>query len=331
MKFNHREIIEKTLSGENTDGLPVAFWKHFPVDDQYPETLAKSTLEFQNIFDFDFLKITPSSSFCLKDWGAKDIWQGNVEGTRDYLGPVIKKPQDWLKLKSLNPLDGFLGKQIECIKLVITNSDKHTPIIQTVFNPLSQAKNLAGRNNLFYHMRKYPEHLHHGLSVIKESTARVIEACSTLGVDGVFYAVQHASYDLLTETEFKEFVRKYDEELFPLFDMFWFNVLHIHGSNIMFHLVSDYPAQVFNWHDRETSPYLKNGLEFCNKTVCGGLSRINTMVLGCEDTIRFEIIEALDQTKGKNFIVGTGCVLPLNAPWGNIHNAVNIAHSIGNR
>jgi len=34
----------------------------------------------------------------------------------------------------------------------------------------------------------------------------------------------------------------------------WLNVLHIHGTNVMFDLVRDYPCQIVNWHDRETRP-----------------------------------------------------------------------------
>ena len=59
----HRERIQACLNGETPDRTPIALWRHFPVDDQDPETLAASTLHFQNTYDFDIVKVTPASSF----------------------------------------------------------------------------------------------------------------------------------------------------------------------------------------------------------------------------------------------------------------------------
>ena len=80
----HRERLEACLSGKLSDRPPVALWRHFPVDDQSPENLAEAHLAFQRTYDFDLVKVTPASSFCLKDWGADDVWEGNTEGTRRF-------------------------------------------------------------------------------------------------------------------------------------------------------------------------------------------------------------------------------------------------------
>ena len=80
--ITHRARLEACLAGETLDRPPVALWRHFPVDDQTPQGLAASTLAFQRLFDFDLVKVTPSSSYCLQDWGSRDDWRGNPEGTR---------------------------------------------------------------------------------------------------------------------------------------------------------------------------------------------------------------------------------------------------------
>ncbi|HBY07699.1 MAG TPA: uroporphyrinogen decarboxylase, partial [Chloroflexi bacterium] len=72
----HRQRLETCLSGQIPDRTPVALWRHFPVDDQTPAGLAAATLNFQHNFDFDLVKVTPSSSFCLRDWGIGDEWRG---------------------------------------------------------------------------------------------------------------------------------------------------------------------------------------------------------------------------------------------------------------
>jgi uroporphyrinogen decarboxylase len=65
MTHSHRTRLETCLSGVRPDRTPVALWRHFPVDDQIPAGLAAATIDFQRTFDFDLVKVTPASSFCL--------------------------------------------------------------------------------------------------------------------------------------------------------------------------------------------------------------------------------------------------------------------------
>jgi uroporphyrinogen decarboxylase len=314
----HRERLEKCLTGQIPDRVPVALWRHFPVDDQYPERLAKATLVFQKTFDFDLIKVTPSSSFCLKDWGVSDEWRGASEGTRDYTLNVIEKPEDWEKLPILDPNKGYLGAQIKCLQLIYQELGPGTPIIQTIFNPLSQAKNLAGPDNLFVHMRRYPEALHAGLKIITESCIRFVQAIHQAEVSGIFYAVQHAQYGLLSEAEYDEFGSSYDLQVLESSQDLWLNMLHLHGEEIMFDKCLDYPVQIINWHDKETTPSLSEAQMRFSGVVCGGLRRHETIVLGAPESIKAEAQDAIQATSGQRFILGTGCVVPIIAPYGNI-------------
>ena len=325
--MDHKERLAHVIHHEKTDCVPVAFWRHFPVDDQNAESLAASTISFQQEFNFDFVKVSPSSSYCIKDWGATDLWQGNPEGTREYQQPVIEAPRDWGKLPVLNPKKGNLADQIRCLEIVKKQLPAHTPIIQTIFSPLTQAKNLTGKNHIINHLRSYPDDLIKGLETITKSTISFIEECAKVGIDGIFFAEQFASFDLLSESEFISFGKKFDQRIFLALEPFWFNLLHIHGQNIMFDQVADFPFQVFNWHDRETSPNLRVGKSITHRAVCGGISRITSMVLGDPQAITKEIDESLAQTRSKGFILGTGCVLPLTTPIGNIQAAVNYIRS----
>jgi len=80
--LSKRERLEATIAGKAVDRPAVALWRHWPVDDQRAEDLARSTLDFQRAFDFDFIKVTPASNYCLAGWGAESRWVGNQEGTR---------------------------------------------------------------------------------------------------------------------------------------------------------------------------------------------------------------------------------------------------------
>jgi len=309
--------MEACLNGKILDRPPVSLWRHFPVDDQTPQGLARASLVFQHTFDFDLVKVTPSSSYCLQDWGAQDVWRGDTEGTRDYVGRVIQHPEDWGKLRVLDPYQGHLADELECLKILARELSPQTPIIQTIFNPLSQAKNLVGGANLLVHIRHYPQAVHEGLKIIVESTQRFIEAVKATGVDGIFYAVQHAQYGLLSEAEYNSFGCLYDmQALEPAQDM-WLRLLHLHGLNVMFDLFTDYPVNIINWHDRETAPSLSLAQKSFPGVVCGGVSR-ETLALGEADQARSEALEALQSTGGQRIIISTGCVTPVITPYGNI-------------
>ena len=313
----HRERIQACLNGEKTDRTPIALWRHFPVDDQDPEQLAASTLHFQNTYDFDIVKVTPASSFMVKDSGVEDQWMGDSEGSRRYTKRVIQNPGDWEKLAVLDPDSPHLAGQLACLRLIRQNLSLETPLIQTIFNPLSQAKNLAGNDLLIQHIREYPEAVMKGLDTIAKSTARFVESVCEVGVDGIFYAMQHAQADLLSLDEYISFGVPHDQQaLEPASDL-WCNMLHLHGKEVYFSLLRFYNFQVVNWHDRETYPTLAEAQSLFNGALCGGL-RQDTLVLEDQAKVKEEAEDAIKQTKGQRFILGTGCVVPITASHGNL-------------
>jgi uroporphyrinogen decarboxylase len=315
--MDHRERLQACLSGVAPDRTPVALWRHFPVDDQSPESLAAATIEFQKTYDFDLVKVTPASSFCLKDWGVRDEWQGNTEGTRTYTRSVIEHPEDWARLALLDPQHGYLAQQLECLRL-IRGALPDTPIIQTIFSPLSQAKNLVGKEALLVHLRRNPQAVRTGLERITTSTVRFVEAALATGIDGIFYAVQHAQYGLLSEQEYARVAREDDLAVLEASREGWLRLLHLHGQQVMFDFFLDYPVNIINWHDRETPPDLQQAQTRFGGVVCGGLRQWDTMVLGDPEQVRQEGRQAIERTGGIRFLLGTGCVTPIIAPRANI-------------
>ena len=171
-------------------------------------------------------------------------------------------------------------------------------------------------------MRRYPDALHAGLKTLTETTIRFLEAIQDTGISGIFYALQYAQYALLSPAEFQTFARPYHLQVLnaakALSPKYCFNVLHLHGNDVMFEQVADFPVQVINWHDQETFPSLAEGQTLFNGVVCGGLKQWQTMVLGDPDQVRAEARAAIEATGGKRFILGTGCVTPITAPHGNL-------------
>jgi len=279
--------------------------------------LAAAHLQYQANYDFDLLKITPASSFCLKDWGVDDEWVGDTEGTRRYTKRVIQDPGDWGALPVLEPTSPRLSAQLDCARLIRANLGPDTPLLQTIFSPLAQAKNLAGNDLLLDHLRHHPSAVMKGLKTITQTTRLFIEAARATGIDGIFYAIQHAQKQLLSLEEYKFFGLLFDRETIEPAQDLWCNMLHLHGQQIHFEVAGELPFQIVNWHDRESFPSLKEAQGLFRGVACGGM-RQDTLVYQDAAAVKNEALDAIQQTGGRKFLLGTGCVVSVIASHGNL-------------
>ena len=318
MQKTSRAVLEECLSGVRPARIPVALWRHFPVDDQDPGNLAAATLAWQQTYQFDFVKVTPESGYSVKDWGLDDKREGAREGTRRYSQRAIQRPEDWLHLKPLDPHTGRLGDQLLAIEKITSALGPETPVVETVFNPLSQVKKLVGDELLLVHMRMFPDALHAALQTITATTQRFINALSETEIAGIFFATQHAQFGVLSLEEYREFGRPYDLQVLNEAQDLWLNILHVHGSDVMFEEIVDYPVAIVNWHDRDTPPTLKDAKGLFSGVVCGGWQRYEDIVLGTPQQVKESAQAAIEATGGQRLILGTGCVTPITAPHGNL-------------
>jgi uroporphyrinogen decarboxylase len=325
-KWEKRKRLEAAIAGEKPDRLPVALWRHWPGDDQDARALAAAHLKWQRDYDWDLLKVGPSSSYSVDDWGVETEWVGHIEGTRETTFCPIADAGDWEMLEPLDPAGGMLATQLEALRLIGEGVGDATPFIATIFSPLSQAKHLASNPVLFSHMRQYPGAVHAGLETITESTLRFIEAAKRTGIAGIYYAVQHARYPLLSRPEFAEFGRAYDLRVLTAVSDLWCNMVHLHSDQVMFDLVADYPAQFLNWHDRETGISLEEGLSYFPGAASGGIDQW-TLHQEAPEGMMDEFQDALDQTNGRRLLLGTGCVIMVTTPTRNIRALRELAET----
>ncbi len=317
MKWNKRQRLENVIAGETPDRIPVALWRHWPGDDQNAESLAAAHLKWQHDYDWDLLKVGPSSSYSVVDWGVRDKWVGHIEGTREYTHRPIQQPPDWQNLSLLDPHQGMLATQLATLRLIGDELKGEVPFITTIFSPLSQAKHLAADPVMLSHLRSHPDAFRQGLEAITESTIRFIEAAKTTGISGVYYAVQHARYPLMSPAEYEMWGRPYDLRILEAVSDLWLNILHIHSSDIMFDELADYPAQIVNWHDRETGLSLRQGLAKIKGAASGGVDHWTLHQESPEQMLE-EVEDAIAQTNGRRLLLGTGCVAMVTTPLRNI-------------
>lgn len=322
VRITHRDRIEAAVRGEKPDRVPVALWRHFPYDDQTAEGLARATIGFQRRYAFDLVKVTPVSGYPAEAWGAELRPSDNDEGTREYLSRPVKRPEDWHNLTMLDVTQGVFGRELRALRLIREGVGPEVFVLQTIFSPLTIAKQLAG-DAVLTHLRGHPDELKAGLRVVAETTASFAQACLKGGADGIFFATQLAGRDLLSDDEYRAFGVEFDlPVLASVQGHAKLLVLHLHGLNPMFELADFYPVQIVNWHDRETSPSLAEGQKLFNKgAVLGGLNRSTTLPKGSPEDVRREVQDAVEQTGGLGVIIGAGCVAPVTTPEENFRAA----------
>ncbi len=108
-----------------------------------------------------------------------------------------------------------------------------------------------------------------------------------------------------------------DQEILEPAQELWCNLLHLHGHDVYFSILDSFNVPIVNWHDRETYPSLTEAQTLFAGAMCGGM-RQDTLVYKDQAEVREEAADAIRQTNGKRFILGTGCVLPIIASHGNI-------------
>ncbi len=313
-----RARIQAAIAGEPVDRAPVAFWRHWPIDDQEAESLARATLEFQRRFDFDFIKVTPSHTFCIDDYGAKHAYRGAAIGDREHLERVIQKIEDWDRIQPLDVTKGAYGRQLRCIRMVVEGRDQDVPVIQTLFNPIGMARYLAGDEAYLVQLRQDPERVERALDALTETCSRFARAAIAEGADGIFMSTAAASFEAMSEEEYRRFGRPYDLAVLQAASAGWFNVLHLHGQHPMFAQVADYPVQAINWHDRAAGPTLAEAAKIFSGALVGGVEQYRLLHFGTPAEVESQVHDAIAQMGGRRLIVAAGCTFPLTVPEGNL-------------
>jgi uroporphyrinogen decarboxylase len=323
--MDHWTRIEAAIEGRATDRVPVALWRHFPLDDQDPGRLALLTLQYQRELDCDLVKFMPSGTYSVEDWGAQSVYEPTFNGARSISVPGVRRAEDWLRLPRLDARKGVLGAQNEALARAAAELRGSVPILQTVFSPLTTARKLAGEA-LLDHLRSEPGAVEAGLRVITDTTIEFARHALSQGAHGIFFATQLATTDVLTVAEYQRFGVRFDLEFFNQVKATTrLNMLHLHGENIMFDLLSDYPVEMVNWHDRLTAPSLKEALAKFKGALVGGVEERELLVSGGEAAVRAQVRDAIAQTGGRRLVVGPGCVAAIAAPEQNIRAVIDEA------
>lgn len=316
--------VRAALRHEAVDRVPYSLWRHFHREDRTAADLAAATLGLVRTYDLDLVKLTPSGLYAVEDWAEGQIAYPGTEHDPPFLRtPAVTRPAAWRELPPLEPHAGALARELEAIGLVAAGLAGSAPLLMTIFSPLTLAYKLAGAS-IVQHLRQEPEAVHVGLETMTQTTARFARAALEAGAGGFFFATQLASRQWIEPAEYHEFGTRYDlAVLNEVVGKATITVLHLHGHEVFFELVNEYPVDAVSWHDRETEPSLAGARSLTNRAFLTGLDR-ELLGRGPVGAIAAQAWEAAApepaagegtvQAWRQGLILAPSCVIPTTAP-----------------
>lgn len=219
----------------------VSFWKHHPISDQYGQQLAQEAIDFQNKFQFNFLKLTPAGDWLAVCYGAKDeVWENDAVGRRKITEFALKEVKDFYQLQAFTFQEKLLVEIIQALEICCR--EVTVPVYATIFCPLSQLIQIAGLELFLNAAQTEPEAILAALDVINQNTIRVIERAAEIGVKGLYYVSQHMQTDLLSPVLYQQYGQSSDElclrSAAKVLDSI---IFHIHGNDCYVCIGGDIP------------------------------------------------------------------------------------------
>lgn len=287
--------------------------------------MAEAAIAWQRRFDLDLVKLTPASTWPLRDYGVEDADDPqDALGRRRITRRVVARPDDWRRLPRLAPGDGF-SRHILGAAARVRRAFPAVPVVLTVYAPASQAAKLAGPDLLAEHALRHPDSLAEGLRSIADNTCRMIAACADLGLDGVFLAVQTAQADLFTAEAYAGFALSGDRACLDAAMGMPLTILHLHGDKVHAGLFRNRGRALLHFDATPDNPApesaLAEGALSCGPSPWGAISG------GGAAHALAESVGWLDRLKGPRFALSPGCTLPLATPAANIDALVAAART----
>lgn len=309
-KMSHRERIWAAVRGGDVDRLPISLWRHFGGMDMTAEGLSDAMVGFQEEYDWDFVKFMPTGTYSIMDWGGETHWSPNLSGVRDILELPIQTAADWGRLEPLDTHSGMFGMVNDALAKTVERIGADTPVLQTVFSPLSTARKLGGPSTLAY-LRNDPAALEAGLKVIEDVTRHLMIDAVDRGAD-IFYVFQSGTADVLTGDEFERFELGYARRLLSELPEDTLALLHSHGDHLWFGDLLDLPVDGINWHDQTGGPSLSEARKLTDKALCGGFDGWSMFRNGSVASV-VHAVEELRWGAGSGIIASPGCIVPTDS------------------
>lgn len=298
--MSKKERVFCSLRSEAVDRPPFSFWYHFGLQHGPGSAHAEAQISFFEAYDLDFLKVMNDYPYPMPS---------GLE--------VLADEEDWKKVEPLNSSDQSWREQLTALSIINDAIGNEAPFIDTIFSPWTIARRLAGSNGLIHPRSRFPETLLSAMDNIAATLASYAAAAVGRGASGIFLSVSAATDDVMSPEDYAVWCRPFDLKVLSAVQLAPFNVLHIHGKNIHFDSLLDYPVSALNWSHHRTAPSLAEGRTRWRKPVLGGIDETAVSHMSVLE-IRRQVTEAVSTTWNSGLLVAPGCSVPTDTPTRNL-------------
>jgi uroporphyrinogen decarboxylase len=186
-------------------GVSYREWAHDP------QLFAKSFIEGQKAYDFDFAIGLMDLSVMAGDLGAHVRF--DHENTPFVDEHIIHDPEDYEKLEVPDIRKGRSGVLLEGTKLFAQALNKDIITAGFVEGPLLALSQSASAERLFIDMYRNPSAVHHALETLTEYDSQMIDGFAETGVAGLTWDYLWGNYSCLGDAEYHEFEAQYAKKL----------------------------------------------------------------------------------------------------------------------
>ena len=306
--MNHKERVHAVLNGEQPDRLPVSTWGHDFLREWSAADLAAHTIERQQTYDYDFVKLNPRWTMFAEPWGNNYAPPSEQKFPR-LTHKIVSQPEDLRDIPQVTAGHPVFKEHVEALKLVLDGMKGDVDVIATIFSPLAITGLLCGGvgEPLRSFAQQEGEALHEALGHISDTLTDHVHDLLQTGASGIFFApLQWTSLDVCDDPFFNEFGRPYDFKVLNAASDAPFNMMHVCGNNIGLQRFFDYPAQVFNWDNFGPGNLsLAEASALTDKVVAGGIPHTKLHRLtGPELT---QVTSNAIEGAGPNLMLAGGC------------------------
>lgn len=303
--MNKRERLDAAIRGEPVDRIPFGVWWHMSTQLLGAQATADMHLTLLERCDVDFLKLMNDDPFPVPEGYS-----------------AVRSDEDWFRLADAARTRPLFRKQLDVIERVRVRSGDEVHVLETIFDPFGVARR-TGKDRIFELMRGRPEVFAEGLDAITGSLEAYLREAVARGASGVYLAVYGVSpffssdgsgYDRLTAAEFRRFVEPFDRRILDVADELGIvKFVHLHGAELLFDEVLDYPMDVLNWAHLHAPPSLAEARQRTPVCLMGGFNESMTNMFHPDEVVR-TVNETAQEAGTRKFVFGPGCALPADLP-----------------
>ena len=281
LQLTGKQRVDRALEGQELDRPPFSFYYHFGLEHLSGEHHARATLEFQDKFNTDLVKV-------MSDF------------------PYPKPEGKWYKLEVLeNPYP----EQIRALEIIRHGLEGRKYFIETVFNPWNVAGKLSSKEEVRQLKEDNPQALLDALEVIAKSEANHAKRAVEAGAAGIFLAITNARDEVLSQEDYETYSEPFDKMILAAASSAPLNTLHLHGEGVYLdRFYSSWNASVIQYSVHRTGVSFERARHGYYGALMGGIDERNFRNL-TRDEMKQQW-EVARKGAGRQLILAPGCSVP---------------------